>query len=80
MQVMKLLHFEFVIKFQKLRRESVSCYHGNNRTRAKEVTQAIEERSFLKIMVMLLSEIFGRNNDLDPNKLESLAFEPRNDL
>lgn len=58
----------------------VFSYHGNNRTRAKEITQAIEERSLLKIMVMLLCKIFGRRNDFDTNKLEALAFESRNDF
>ena len=75
-----LFLLEFANKFQKLRRRKSFSYHGDNRPRAKEVTQAIEERSFLEIMVMLLREIFGRNNDLDTNKLESLAFKSRNDL
>jgi hypothetical protein len=50
-------------------------YHGKYRARAKEVAQSTEERSFLEIMVVLLSEFLGWNHQLDSNKLESFPLK-----
>ena len=50
-------------------------YHGNNWTRAKEVTKTIKKGSCLQIMIMLLSKVLGRNRYLNCHKLKPFTLE-----
>jgi hypothetical protein len=53
----------------------VPSYHCKYSARAEEVTQPVEERPFLEIMVMLLRESFEWDNQLDGNKLVAFSLE-----
>ena len=58
----------------------VPSYHCKYRARAEEVTQPVEERPFLEIMVVLLSESFGWDNQLDGNKLIAFSLKSAHNL
>jgi len=62
------------------RDEEGPAYHGKYRARAEKVTQSIEERSVFEIMIVLLSEFFGWNNQLDGNKLVTFSLKSRYNL
>ena len=62
------------------RDEEGPAYHGKYRARAEKITQSIEERSVFEIMIVLLGEFFGWNNQLDGNKLVTFSLKSRYDL
>ena len=62
------------------RDEEGPAYHGKYRARAEKITQSIEERSVFEIKIVLLSEFFGWNNQLDGNKLVTFSLKSRYNL
>ena len=61
-------------------RDEGPAYHRKYRARAEKVTQSIEERSVFEIMIVLLGEFFGWNNQLDGNKLVTFSLKSRYNL
>lgn len=60
--------------------ELSSSNHGDDWSRAKEIAQSIEERSFLEVMVMLLGKGLWRNHYLDGHKFVTFSFKSGNNF